>query len=248
MLRLLMCLTTLILVSGCAASQNNRSPLAMASASYESGDLNRARTLAQPYRSHELPESEEAAWIIGLCDYRQKRLQDAEAEFRFVTTGSDPALAAQARVMLAQIDLSKGNPSLTLSGLARAWPNLPETHRRRAAELAVAAAQAMNDSQAEDQWLSRMPAAPSRTTGELRALRDRYTLQAGAYRNRSGAEHLRSKLNEQNCILGDATIRTRTDRRGDTLYLVQIGSFTTRAAADAARGSLKGTELVVVAQ
>ena len=248
MSRFLLSLTTLLLLAGCNAPDGDRSGLTMASARYEAGDLDRARALATPYRSHEQPQAEEAAWIIGLCDYRQERLKDATSEFRFVTTGNDRALASQARVMLAQIDLSQGNPSLALAGISRAWGNLPAQHQRRAAELAVTAAQSMNDSAAEDKWLARMPAAPSRTTRELKALRDRYTLQAGAYRNRTGAEHLKSRLNKQDCPLGNATIRTRTDRRGETLYLVQIGSFTTRAAADAARGNVKGTELVVVAQ
>ncbi|MDG2422483.1 MAG: SPOR domain-containing protein [Phycisphaerales bacterium] len=246
--RFLFALTALLLVVGCESTQGNRSALTLASARYEAGDFNRARDLAEPLRSHEQPQSEEAAWIIGLCDYRQGKLQQAETQFRFITTGTDKALAAQARVMLAQIDLSKGHPSLALASLSRAWSHLPSEHRRRAAELAVTAAKVMNDAKAEDQWLARMPSAPSRSTTEIKALRDRYTLQAGAYRNRSGAESLKSSLNGKDCSLGDASIRTRTDRRGRTLYLVQIGSFTTRAAADAARGELRGTELVVVAQ
>ncbi|MCH2152268.1 MAG: SPOR domain-containing protein, partial [Phycisphaerales bacterium] len=90
----------------------------------------------------------------------------------------------------------------------------------------------------------------SRTTSEMRSLRERFTLQAGAFRNRDGAESAKVQLEEQPGInkLGTANIRTRTDRRGDTLYLVQIGSFSTRSAADAARRGMDAVEFVVVAQ
>ncbi|MEE2907221.1 MAG: SPOR domain-containing protein [Planctomycetota bacterium] len=246
--RYLFVLSALLLLVACESTPASRSPLTLASARYEAGDFDRARDLAEPLLSQGQPQSDEAAWIVGLCDYRQERLNNARKQFRFITSSSDLALSAQARVMLAQIDLAEGHPSLSLASLARAWPDLPAQHQRRAAELAVAAAQALNDTQAEDRWLARMPAAPSRTTPAIAAIRDRYTLQAGAYRNRSGAEQVQFSLNKQDTPLGDAMIRTRTDRRGQTLYLVQIGSFTTRAAANAARGHVTDTDLVVVAQ
>lgn len=246
--RYLLALSALLLLVACESTPPTRSALTLASARYEAGDFNRARDLAEPLLSQSQPQADEAAWIVGLCDYRQEKFNDARKQFRFVTSGPDRALSAQARVMLAQIDLAEGQPSLSLTSLTRAWPDLPAPHQRRAAELAVSAAQALNDTRSEDRWLARMPAAPSRTTPEMTAIRDRYTLQAGAYRNRSGAESLQSTLNDQNTLLGDATIRTRTDRRGQTLYLVQIGSFTTRAAANAARGHVQKSDLVVVAQ
>ena len=246
--RHLIALSLLLLAGACKSTPPASSAITLATARYEVGDFNRARELVQPLLGEGQADSDEAAWIAGLCDYRQGRLDSAQEQFRYITTGTDQALAAQARVMLAQIELGDGHASLALASLGRAWHNLPDEHHRRAAELAVAAAQAIGDTNAEDRWLARMPAAASRTTPEMTAMRERFTLQAGAYRNRSGAETAKQQLDNQGNALGDATIRTRTDRRGQTLYLVQIGSFSTRAAADAARRNVAQAELVVVAQ
>ena len=46
--------------------------------------------------------------------------------------------------------------------------------------------------------------------------------------------------------IGPANIRTRTDRHGRTLYLVQIGSFETRQQAISASRGLSGHEVMVV--
>ena len=241
---------TLMLPMGCQTATDTRSGITQATKAYEAGQLTTARQTAEPLAKAAGPRSDEAAWIVGLCDYREGKLASAQSRFRYVTTGADQPLAAQARVMLGQIELAEGEPSQCLASLARAWTDLPETHQRRAAELGVSAAEALGDARAEDLWLSRMPAASSRTTKEMVSLRERFTLQAGAFRNRNGAESAKSELNQQATMtrLGQANIRTRTDRRGDKLYLVQIGSFSTRSAADAARRGLNGTEFVVVAQ
>ena len=246
--RILPALLTMLALTGCNASQGNSSAISLASARYESGRFDQARMAAKPLLSKSNAEADQAAWIIGLCDYRQGRLNDARKQFRFVASGPDPELSAQARVMLAQIELADGKPSICLASLDRAWPQLPSVHKRRAAEIAVAAARELDDSTAVNQWLDRMPAAPSRTTPELASLRDRFTLQVGAYKNKSSAEQLKANMDGRNSGLGDATIRTRTDRRGHTLYLVQIGSFSSRSAAKAARGRIPGQDSVVVAQ
>lgn len=241
---------TLMLSMGCETTPNTGSAITQATQAYEAGELTTARRKAEPLAKAAGPRSDEAAWIVGLCDYREGKLASAQSRFRYVTTGTDQPLAAQARIMMGQIELAEGQPTKCLASLARAWPDLPETHHRRAAELGVSAAESLGDARAEDLWLSRMPAASTRTTKEMISLRERFTLQAGAYRNRDGAETARSQLDgEPGMIrLGQASIRTRTDRRGDTLYLVQIGSFSTRSAADAARRGLGGAEFVVVAQ
>ena len=244
-------LTIMLMMSmGCETAPSTRSAITQATEAYEAGQLEVARAKAVPLVQASGPRSDEAAWIVGLCDYREGNLASAESRFRYVTTGTDRPLAAQARVMLGQIELAQGQPSQCLASLARAWSDLPETHHRRAAELGVTAAEALDDPRAEDLWLSRMPAATSRTTSQMISLRERFTLQAGAFRNRDGAESAKVQLEEQPGInkLGTANIRTRTDRRGDTLYLVQIGSFSTRSAADAARRGMDAVEFVVVAQ
>ena len=248
MLRILMALLTMLLMTACDTSQGNRSAISLASAQYESGQFDQARLAAKPMLQQAHPESDQAAWITGLCDYRQGRMDAARKQFRYVASGAAPELSAQARVMLAQIELADDQPSRCLASLDRAWPDLPSIHRRRAAEIAVAAARAVDDSQAVNLWLDRMPAAPSRTTPELASLRDRFTLQLGAYRNKSSAEQLKANMNDRQSGLGDATIRTRTDRRGQKLYLVQIGSFSSRSAAKAAHSRISGHESVIVAQ
>ncbi len=246
--RILMALLTMLVLTACNAPKSSSSAISLASAQYESGRFDQARLAAQPLLAKANPDSDQAAWIIGLCDYRQGRMVDARKQFRFVASGSAPELSAQARVMLAQIELADGKASMCLANLDRAWPQLPEIHRRRAAEIAVAAAREVDDSSAVNLWLDRMPSAPSRTTPEMASLRDRFTLQVGAYRNKTNAEQLKNKMNIHSSDVGDVMIRTRTDRRGQKLYLVQIGSFSSRSAAKAARGRITGQDSVVVAQ
>ena len=71
MLRTLMALMTMLAMTACDASKGNSSALSLASAQYESGQFDRARTTAKPMLKQAHPESDQAAWITGLCDYRQ---------------------------------------------------------------------------------------------------------------------------------------------------------------------------------
>ena len=109
MLRTLMALMTMLAMTACDASKGNSSALSLASAQYESGQFDRARTTAKPMLKQAHPESDQAAWITGLCDYRQGRMDDARKQFRYVASGTTPELSAQARVMLAQIELARDN-------------------------------------------------------------------------------------------------------------------------------------------
>ena len=251
MIRMLAAVIGIVLAcSACEAPGEARDELSRSAARYERGDLTGARRLAEPLVTTTGPRSDEAAWIVGLCDYRDGKLGSARQRFRYVTTGTDLPLAAQARVTLAQIDLAEGDAGASLANLARAWPDLPEAQHRPTAECGIAAAQAAGDRTAEILWSTRMPAAPARTTPELAAVQKRFTLQSGAFRNLPGARVACSTLAERPGVrsLGTPRILTRQDRRGDPLYLVQVGSFATRDAANAARAAVPSAALMVVAQ
>ena len=85
----------LLLAAGCETTPTATTSLSNATARYQAGDLDAARSIATPLVRHDGTESDEAAWIIGLCDYRQDRMTAARERFRYVTTGPNTSLAAQ---------------------------------------------------------------------------------------------------------------------------------------------------------
>lgn len=82
-------------------------------------------------------------------------------------------------------------------------------------------------------------AAPGPTTG--------FALQAGVFTSKVNAKKRASEIRAKCVQAGLGTPRIINDQiKGTPAFAVQVGSFTTRQAASAAKSSLTGTPLVVV--
>lgn len=198
----------------------------------------------------------EAAWIMGLCNQRLGKLDAARSNFEIASKSPDHLLRARARAMLGQNMLQSGHAEAAAIQFEHAWPDLSGNDRRECAQHAADAwAQAGRDDQA-NRWikLANDPdpvSQPTHTASTNPASSDgKFHLQAGAYRDADGAKRAQGELVSLARIAGvqAPVIRTRTDRHGGTLYLVQVGIFQTRSDADAARRSMRNHNLIVVAE
>ena len=248
-------LTALGITAGCSTSSTTAS-LDPAMKHYEAGSLTLAKMEAQRIYERQDGDRWQAAWVIGLCNQRLGRMTAARVDFELAADSPDPTLAAKARAMLGQNLMDSGQPELAAIQFEHAWPDLTGEDRRQCAEHASNAWAAAGRQDQAKRWqtLADTPDHPETgsTTSYTATSNDthgRFTIQAGAYRDADGAQRARTSLATRTSTAGfDApTIRTRTDRHGTTLYLVQVGSFKSRHAAQTAMRSLRDRNLIVVA-
>jgi hypothetical protein len=248
-------LTVLGCTAGCSSSSSTAS-LDPAMQHYEAGSLSLAKMEAQRIYERQDGDRWQAAWVIGLCNQRLGRMTAARVDFELAADSPDPTLAAKARAMLGQNLMDSGQPELAAIQFEHAWPNLTGEDRRQCAEHASNAWAAVGRQDQAQRWqaLADTPEHSGTTTtaavtSDTPATHGRFTIQAGAYRDADGAQRARSDLASRASTAGfDApTIRTRTDRHGTTLYLVQVGNFQSRHAAQSAMRSLRDRNLIVVA-
>ncbi|MDG2292512.1 MAG: SPOR domain-containing protein, partial [Phycisphaerales bacterium] len=219
---------------------------------YDNNALSLAKMEAQKVYDRNDDDRWEAAWIMGLCNERLGRRDAARANFEIAANAPDPTLASRARAMLGQNMLQSGHAEAAAIQFEQAWPHLTGNDRRECAQHAAAAwAQAGQHDQAR-RW-SQLAVAPSSSQatsgGSASKEESLFHLQVGAYRDVTGAKRAQGNLvaAAQNAGVHAPVIRTRTDRHGGTLYLVQLGEFQTRTEADAARRSMRNHNLIVVA-
>ena len=243
----------LVSAMGCSNSSSTAG-LAPAMKHYEAGSLSLAKMEAQQVYERQDGDHWEAAWVIGLCNQRLGRMTAARVDFELAAESPDPTLAARARAMLGQNLMDSGQPEAAAIQFEHAWPDLTGEDRRQCAEHASNAWAAAGRQDQAQRWQSLAdspdrPAAANTTTAQATNDQGRFTIQAGAYRDADGAQRARTELaNRTNSAGFDSpTIRTRTDRHGTTLYLVQIGTFQSRHAAQSAMRSLRDRNLIVVA-
>jgi len=247
------CLLTAL--TGC--SHHDGASMEAAIDQYENGAISLAKIKAQSVYEQGGPQAPEAAWLIGLCDYRHGRTTAARAAFELAAASPDPELSARAKAMIGQTLLDDGQPAAAAVQFEHAWPDLAGEDRARCAAHAATAWSQVGRDDLAMQWVerSRLPATPA-TDGVLANQPERtnqpaagpFTLQAGAYKKPDGAQRAREQLSRvvSRAGIGQTSIRTRTDRHGGTLYLVHIGSFSTRQQAIAASRALGQQEVMVV--
>jgi len=248
----LLALTCLLLL-GCSSSRT--SSLQPAFQDYEAGHLSIARLEAKRVFERDDADKYEAAWVIGLCNQRLGSDSAALAAFETASKSPDPALSARARAMVGQCLVESGQPAVAAVHFEHAWPELKGEDRRQCARYA---AQAWREAGREDRaelWASRLDdsgeaqhyiPAPVPIEG---VARERFTLQAGAFRDEGGARRACNELAMPAERAGVTTpiVRSRTDRHGSTLYLVHVGSFMSRNDAARARRDFKNMDMIVVA-
>lgn len=243
-------------LTGC--HQHDGAAMEAAVTQYDNGEISLAKIKAQKVYEQGGPQTSEAAWLIGLCDYRHGRNTAARAAFELAAASPDPELSARAKAMIGQTLLEDGQPAAAAVQFEHAWPELTGDDRSRCATHAATAwSQAGRDDLAT-QWIARstQPATPpARNVVANHSIQTiplssdgPFTLQAGAYKKVDGARRAQEQLSgtASRAGIGQTSIRTRTDRHGGTLYLVHIGSFETRQQAIVASRALGQQDVMVV--
>lgn len=189
----------------------------------------------------------DAAYVAGMSALQQHHgATDARRWLTAASRSTDTAVRAKAHAMLGELDRREGNADAAIRQFERAWPGLNGQQRQETAEAAIRLLAAAGDEAGAAQWRHRVggsDASPS--TGG-------WTLQAGAFTSRNGADTHRRTLTATSTSAGMGSPRVhRTQRSGRSLWLVQLGAFDTRAAAEAARRRVSrrvtgGIDLLIV--
>lgn len=221
--RLIWILAATILLAGCQSSPS-AATLDGALKAYDSGQFDTAKrqsvALAQTTQAI---DRDRAIYLAGLAAYRMGQDDQAETYLSGAATSPDNETAGKAMATLAMIRLHQHRP-------------------HQAAELFEHAAQRLEGA---DQRQSTNRAADARARAAIAGgggggVYGQFALQVGAFRDRTSAQRVAEETGDltRGQGLGPARIVSRSDPRFDTLYVVQVGSFATRSAADAARTRL----------
>ena len=191
-------------LTGC--HQHDGAAMEAAVTQYDNGAISLAKIKAQKVYEQGGPQTSEAAWLIGLCDYRHGRTTAARAAFELASASPDPELSARAKAMIGQTLLEDGQPAAAAVQFEHAWPELTGDDRSRCATHAATAwSQAGRDDLAT-QWIARstQPATPpARNVVANHSIQTipltsdgPFTLQAGAYKKVDGARRAQEQLSE----------------------------------------------------
>ena len=170
---------------------------------------------------------DEAQYMMGLCEFRLKRLDSANQWFQQAATSSNPTVRGKANAMIGIIASSKGEFDTANTAFNAASIDLDGRDRR----------------EAESRRTSSTSDAPKGHASHP------FTLQFGAYRNSGNANSaivsLNSALTEAG--LGEPWIIEEEDRLGRTMFLIQAGQFSSRAGASTRRKRGDLPQCIVVA-
>ncbi|MCH2135803.1 MAG: SPOR domain-containing protein [Phycisphaerales bacterium] len=187
-------------------------------------------------------EADEAAWVAGLSAMHQDAQHPAARRWLGkVAASTDPSLRARAEAMLGELDRREGDWRGALRHYEAAWPGLDAAQQRNAAQAAISALRAAGDVPGMESWQHRLSGSDAAPTS------GGWTLQAGAFRSRNGADSHRRSVERQSRghALGDARLH-RTTRNGRDLWLVHVGAFDSRAQAESARQRAPHVDLLIV--
>lgn len=181
-----------------------------------------------------------ARLTAGLSAHALSRNDEATVWLRPLTTNADDEVAGQALATLGLIALEAGEDRTASRLLSRAAGKLTADDSARAAMFAGDAYVNLErfDAARLQHRLAHASAKDPALVREIASrLGDGFTLQVGAFADRSNAERSRRRLaqNRSFAALGEPIVLQRTDNRGMRLYLVQVGHFTTKRDAKAAQ-------------
>ncbi len=193
-------------------------------------------------------QREQAAYLAGLSAYQTGHFDDAERYLLVADDSADSILAARARAMRGLIELHRQRPREAADLLRQAASRLEAEEAERARSFArladerAAAPNSLGSGPTPDLGGSevRAPAPPPAAAAA-------YTLQLGAFRERDRAERLARDASSMARRHGLEPVRiiASTDGSGRALYLVQMGRFSTEAAATRMKQRLGSVECLV---
>lgn len=235
-------------VGGCESTPKqagSEASLAGALQQYRLMDYHAAGTQATEVMSRTRgADRADAAYLAGLCDYQAGHLEQANSHFQQAERDASSSTRAKARAMRGVICFRQKKYHEAATLLESSEDQLRGNDAREAAEYAR---QARLYATGSSDWSiirshstssgSTSPAIPG--TG--------FTIQVGAYHQRTGAESAARQVETQAAKygLGDVRIVISRDERGRTLHIVQVGSFSTRVEADSMRRRMGNLEYIV---
>ena len=150
----------------------------------------------------------ESQYIMGLCEFKRKHLAEAQEWFMKASTSSNQEVHGKSTAMLGIISENKGDFIAAKIAFGKAAIDLQGTNRNEAI-------------------------LRSSFNGTHPLSSETFTLQFGAFRDKTNANAAITKLSSPLIIAGinSIWITENTDRTGRKLYLVQAGYFSTRTAA-----------------
>jgi len=203
-LKLLSLLLFTILI-GCKSSQQTAFDHSLSE--YQNGQWLLSEKWAK--KSIEANESVgESQYIMGLCEFKRHHLSEAQEWFMQASTSTSKEVHGKATAMLGIISANRGDIVAAEAAFAKAAIDLQGTDRKEA--------------------INRTTASTN-----LKLSRDTYTLQFGAFKDKTNANSAVSTLSPSLIRAGIQSIwiTEDTDRTGKKLYLVQAGHFPSRSAA-----------------
>ena len=154
---------------------------------------------------------DEANYIIGLCEFQRNRLNSAKQWFEKSSQSQNREVRSKSNAMLGIIAESDGDTQAASIAFAAAASELVGRDKQRA--------------------LSR---TSTNTIKTAHAPSGYFTLQFGAYRDKTNATQSVESLNsmDENIGLGNAWLKEENDSIGRKMYLVQAGKFVSRTSAN----------------
>ncbi|MDP7008811.1 MAG: SPOR domain-containing protein [Phycisphaerales bacterium] len=162
---------------------------------------------------NESESSDEAAYLIGLCEFRMQRIEKSKQWFTQASESSNEEVRGKSNAMLGIIASSTGDYVTAARAFEEASADLSGSDRAKASSHAIATSSGNSFSSS--------------------TIAGSYTLQFGAYQSLENAKNAANKLGSQLRLagIGNVSIFEEKSKMGTALFVVQAGSFDTRAAA-----------------
>ena len=156
---------------------------------------------------------DEAAYLLGLCEFRMQHIPKAKEWFEQVAKSQDKEVRGKATAMLGIIASNSGDYVTAAPAFEQATNDLKGSDKTKAS--------------------SRFASAKDGTTFASTISDGRYTLQFGAYQSLENAKNAAAKLGSDLRLagLGSPAITEEKSTVGKVLFMVQAGSFDSRGAA-----------------
>ncbi|MEE2912199.1 MAG: SPOR domain-containing protein [Planctomycetota bacterium] len=207
-----LCISMLLIIGGGCGS-NLPTSLERSILEYHHGQWLLSEMWAEKSLDEHL-QIDESQYMMGLCEFRLRRLDSANQWFLQAAKSSNPKVRGKANAMIGIIASSKGDFDVANIAFQTATIDLEGKDKRE---------------------------AESRSTSvsdiQPKSYSSNFTLQFGAYRDKKNATAYVTSINPTLNKLGlnEAWITEEKDRLGRTMFLVHAGQFSTRTSASARR-------------
>ncbi|MCZ6837421.1 MAG: SPOR domain-containing protein [Planctomycetota bacterium] len=244
-------LCSVLFLIGCESTQSTGG-LAKAKTDFDAHRYKEARQEAvSVLKISRGTDRQDAAYLAGLSAYKLDDMNEAETYFIIAINSSNRKTSGNAKAMLGLIRLNQKRHLEAAQLFKEAASSLEGSDSKQAAQHVAIAFEAAGDFGAADRWmqLATNPNVRSNSYSDSSGYESpsEFVLQVGAFRDRDRADRAASDADSlgRSRSLGPARVIPQRDDRGRNLYVVQIGSFTTRRQATQARTELGNLEYIV---